>query len=403
MHSTAPLDSELSCGRLHLPVAARCNIQCKYCDRNYDCANQSRPGVASELLTPTQALAYLDAVLAAKDDITAVGVAGPGDALADPEKTLETLRLVAQTHPQYTRFISTNGLALAEHAQALTEAGVSRVYVAVNAVDPAIAARVYYFVRAGKRNLFGQEGAALLIESQRQGIAACKALGLEVIAVCTVIPDINDAHVADIAAWLAALGVDGLELTAFHPAQASPLGAHPPATKAMMLAAREAAAPHLPLMECCTHCRADAIGLLGEEKATTVLNKIKAMAANESPWAMPDAQRPLVAVATSNGETVDTHLGHARRLLIYQNDQGLVTLQGHRQAPPKGGGDDRWKALADLLADCKILIVASAGDTPQRVLGEHGLSVRVVPEDTDVAAAVLASFGVKNKKGKQSK
>lgn len=403
MHSTAPLDSELACGRLHLPVAARCNIQCKYCDRNYDCTNQSRPGVASQLLTPSQALAYLDAVLAAKDGITAVGVAGPGDALAEADKTLETLRLVARAHPHLTRFISTNGLALAEHAQAIREAGISRVYVAVNAVDPAIAAQVYYFVRAGKRNLFGQEGATLLVDAQRRGIAACKALGLEVIAVCTVIPDINDAHVAHIAAWLAALEVDGLELNAFHPAQASPLGTRPPATKAIMLAAREAAKAHLPLMECCTHCRADAKGLLGEEQAEAILNKTRAMAAADSPWAMPDPQRPLVAVATSNGETVDTHLGHARQLLIYQNDHGLVTLKEHRQAPPKGGGDERWKALAHLLNDCKILIVASAGDTPQRVLGEHGLSVRVVPEDTDVAAAVLASFGIKNKKGKPSK
>ena len=31
-------------GRIHLPVAPRCNIRCGYCDRRYDCANESRPG-----------------------------------------------------------------------------------------------------------------------------------------------------------------------------------------------------------------------------------------------------------------------------------------------------------------------------------------------------------------------
>ena len=41
--------------RMHLPVAPRCNIQCNYCNRKYDCSNESRPGVTSEVLTPQQA------------------------------------------------------------------------------------------------------------------------------------------------------------------------------------------------------------------------------------------------------------------------------------------------------------------------------------------------------------
>ena len=34
------------------------NIQCNYCKRGYDCVNESRPGVTSEVLSPEQALAY---------------------------------------------------------------------------------------------------------------------------------------------------------------------------------------------------------------------------------------------------------------------------------------------------------------------------------------------------------
>ena len=29
-------------GRIHLPVAARCNIVCGFCDRRYACVNESR-------------------------------------------------------------------------------------------------------------------------------------------------------------------------------------------------------------------------------------------------------------------------------------------------------------------------------------------------------------------------
>ena len=42
--------------RMHVAVAPACNIQCHYCNRKYDCANESRPGVVSELLTPDQAV-----------------------------------------------------------------------------------------------------------------------------------------------------------------------------------------------------------------------------------------------------------------------------------------------------------------------------------------------------------
>ena len=81
-------------GRIHLPVAPQCNIQCNYCDRKFDCANESRPGVTSSVLTPQHAIAYLDRAIAKTPYLKVVGIAGPGDPFANPEETLETLRLV---------------------------------------------------------------------------------------------------------------------------------------------------------------------------------------------------------------------------------------------------------------------------------------------------------------------
>ncbi len=39
--------------RVHLPVAPKCNIQCNYCNRKFDCVNESRPGVTSSVLAPS--------------------------------------------------------------------------------------------------------------------------------------------------------------------------------------------------------------------------------------------------------------------------------------------------------------------------------------------------------------
>ena len=45
-------------GRIHLPVAPICNIQCNYCKREFDCLNESRPGVTSRIMSPEEACGY---------------------------------------------------------------------------------------------------------------------------------------------------------------------------------------------------------------------------------------------------------------------------------------------------------------------------------------------------------
>ena len=65
--------------RIHLPIAPDCNVQCNFCRRDYDCVNESRPGVTSTILTPHQALHYLGRVLELDPRITVVGIAGPGE------------------------------------------------------------------------------------------------------------------------------------------------------------------------------------------------------------------------------------------------------------------------------------------------------------------------------------
>ncbi|MFD1692374.1 hypothetical protein ACFSHR_15165 [Azotobacter chroococcum] len=64
---------------MHVAVAPACNIQCHYCNRKYDCANESRPGVVSEVLTPEQAVKKVKAVAATIPQMTVLGIAGPGD------------------------------------------------------------------------------------------------------------------------------------------------------------------------------------------------------------------------------------------------------------------------------------------------------------------------------------
>ena len=99
-----------SYGRVHLPVAPHCNIRCNYCNRKYDCVNESRPGVTSALLSPVQASLYMEKVLERETRIAVAGIAGPGDPFANPEETLQTLRLITEKFPHLLMCLSTNGL-----------------------------------------------------------------------------------------------------------------------------------------------------------------------------------------------------------------------------------------------------------------------------------------------------
>ncbi|TJW49331.1 MAG: radical SAM protein, partial [Mesorhizobium sp.] len=101
--------------RMHVAVAPACNVQCNYCNRKYDCANESRPGVVSEKLTPDQAVRKVIAVANEVPQLSVLGIAGPGDACYDWEKTKATFERVARQIPDIKLCVSTNGLALPDH------------------------------------------------------------------------------------------------------------------------------------------------------------------------------------------------------------------------------------------------------------------------------------------------
>jgi len=85
-------EARLKYARVHLPVAPACNVQCNFCDRKFDCANESRPGVTSVLLDPAQAARYVDEVVMKDPSIRVVGIAGPGDPLAPASGPAPRLR-----------------------------------------------------------------------------------------------------------------------------------------------------------------------------------------------------------------------------------------------------------------------------------------------------------------------
>ncbi len=360
-------------GRVHLPVAPRCNIQCNYCDRKYDCVNESRPGVTSAVLKPSQAMIYLDYVFEKVKNISVVGIAGPGDPFANPDETMETLHLVQRQYPEMILCLATNGLGIGPYIDELAQMNVRHVTVTLNAVEPEIGSQLYSFVRHGKRTLGPRPGFEVLLEKQLEAIVRLKEKNIITKVNTVIIPGINDGHVEAVAKKMAELKVDILNCIPFYPNKGSNFSHLEEPSKSLVVDIRKKAAKHIAQMYHCKRCRADAVGILGERNGCEINEKLQECA--QMPEVYGD-ERPYVAVASLDGRLVNQKLGKAEELLIYgQQDNGEIYLVEARKTPRSGGGMQRWEDLSNMLSDCRALMVAGLGDNPRRVLSQKKIDV----------------------------
>jgi nitrogen fixation protein NifB len=247
--------------RIHLPVAPRCNIQCNYCIRKLDKC-EHRPGVASSILNPREALVRVDKYAKEMQNLKVVGIAGPGEALAN-EDSFETMRLVHEKYPELIKCVASNGLMLSERVDDLVKAGVTSVTVTINAVDPEVGAKIYSFVRYHDQTYRGVEGAKLLIEKQFEGVKRASEAGLNVKVNMVLIPEINFEQVREVAKKAAENGAIIMNIIPMIPLHNFEKE-RPPECDELNIA-RTIAEEFLPQFRLCRQCRADAVGVPGQE------------------------------------------------------------------------------------------------------------------------------------------
>jgi nitrogen fixation protein NifB len=359
-----------SYGRVHLPVAPKCNIKCNFCDRKYDCVNESRPGVTSSVLTPEQAGVYVDRVLEKEPRITVAGIAGPGDPFANGEETMATLKIIKRKHPEMMLCLSSNGMGIGPYIKSIADIGVSHVTITVCAVDPEIGSKVYSWVKDKNIVYRGLQAADLLMSRQIDAIRKLKQFGVTVKVNCIVIPGVNEHHVVDVAAAMKKLGVDLFNAIAMFPNVNTPFGQIEQPGKKMMSEIRKEAEKHLPQMRHCTRCRADAVGLLGEDKSDEFRSCLSSCSTIAP---LPAEQRPYVAVASREGVLINQHLGEASRFYIWEDSGSEYRLVEEREAAERGGGIRRWHQLAKILGDCRAVLVSGVGESPYDILTKSGV------------------------------
>jgi nitrogen fixation protein NifB len=396
--------------RMHVAVAPACNIQCNYCNRKYDCSNESRPGVVSQKLTPEQAVKKVVAVASEIPQMTVLGIAGPGDALANPQKTFDTFRMLQEQAPDIKLCLSTNGLALPDYVDEIAKYNVDHVTITINMIDAEVGEKIYPWIFYNHKRIHGREAAQILTDRQMLGLEMLTARGILTKINSVLIPGINDEHLIEVNKAVKARGaflhnIMPLISEAEHGTVFGLTGQRGPSAQELK-EVQDACMGGANLMRHCRQCRADAVGLLGEDRSDEfTLDKIEEMevvydlekrrayqekveaerqaqhdakqAALAATAGDDDGMKVLVAVATTGGGKVNEHFGHATEFQIFELTAASATFVGHRRVDLycQGGfgEDEQLPSIVNAINDCHAVLVAKIGACPRDELKAAGI------------------------------
>lgn len=375
--------------RMHIPVAPKCNISCNYCSRKYDCANESRPGVTSEVLKPEEALEKFKLVKSKMKNITVVGVAGPGDALANFDEVKQCLNLIRKEDPKITFCLSTNGLMLPFYANELVQIGVSHVTVTINAVDENIGAKIYKEVNYMGVKYTGEEGARILLNNQIAGLKYLCNKGVVCKVNIVMLKGINDYHIKEVVKKVKECGAYMTNIMQMIPVKESVFQNLPLVSNIELNKMRKECEEDMKQMYHCRQCRADAIGTLSEDCSIDfrVLEGCKGDCRGKSKEDHIEGikshnKKYKFAVSSRSGINVDQHFGHASEFYIYSYDSGSIRLLEKRNVDKycRGivecdGHEDKISKIVRTISDCQGVLVLRIGVEPREKLESRGLKV----------------------------
>lgn len=396
--------------RMHVAVAPACNMQCHYCNRKYDCANESRPGVVSERLSPEDAAKKVLAVASALPQMMVVGIAGPGEPLANPGKTFRTFELIAEKAPDITLCLSTNGLLLPDYVDRIKALNIHHVTITINMIDPKVGERIYPWIFYKHRRWKGRDASRILCERQLEGLAMLTASGILCKVNSVMIPGINAAHLVEVNKTVKSLGafLHNIMPLISAPEHGSYYGltSQRGPTAQELKALQDRCEGQMTVMRHCRQCRADAVGLLGQDRSQEfTLEKIGEMPVEHNRemrqtyqaqveqrrLEMREAKKDsladlsgvkldlkiLIAVATKGQGLINEHFGHAHELQVYEVSRAGSKFIGHRRVDlycQGGYGDEEiLETSVRAINDCVAVLASKIGRCPKETLKAAGI------------------------------
>jgi len=226
-------------------------------------------------------------------------------------------------------------------------------------------------------NYDGELGAKLLLENQLKGIELLTSQGIIVKINIVMLEGINDHHIPEVVKKMRGLGVYIINIMPLIPAQGSVFENHPQTNMKNLIKMRDICELDVKQMRHCKQCRADAIGLIGEDRSQEFSNKVLEEKVDK---VQQNAKIIKVAVTSKNGRLVDLHYGHAKEFMIYEINGSDFKYIETRQADKYCIGHEecdeeetRREVAMDSIADCDAVLTLRIGDNAKKKLLERGI------------------------------
>lgn len=358
------------CSLLYLPISSVCNIQCVFCDREGYCRSLSSSKTEIPALSAQQALYYLEKKLEVKPDLKAVNLSGPGEVLLEIDKIQQIVSTIKRKHPDISVCVQTNGILMEECADVLSDLGVDKIIMNINALNKDIATKMYSWVRIGKNIYRGKDAAELIIKYQTKAMRVCREKGFDTRVHSLYIPCINDLNIVEIARKTAEMNLQSFSC--------SEIDGKKQDSQQLQVIKKQCS--KLISLKC--------VGNGVDVESEIDVNLLLSIASGPLD---PIQKRPYYAVGTLDGLNVNRHLGQAKEFNVYRYKSDCCELVDVRKAPPSGGGEKRWAKLADILSDCSAIFVTDAGASPTKELTRHGIKVIRTEENVYKAISTLYS------------
>ncbi|MCL2151418.1 MAG: radical SAM protein [Oscillospiraceae bacterium] len=203
--------------RIHLPIAEKCNTKCNYCKMAFSKCD-IRPGVTEELLRSSDIDAYVNESLKIYDDCRIVGIAGPGDPLANPKEVFYALERISKNYPNFKKCMCTNGFGVEDYADKIKEVGLDYITLTINSINECTLSKIYKFIYYHGEYYKGKSAGQLILKLQKSALHILNRFeNIKIKINIVFIPGINDMEIDDLIQFLCKYKIDIINIVPLLP------------------------------------------------------------------------------------------------------------------------------------------------------------------------------------------
>ncbi|RYD03906.1 hypothetical protein N752_17645 [Desulforamulus aquiferis] len=194
-----------------------------------------------------------------------------------------------------------------------------------------------------------------------------------------MIPGINDSHIPEVVRKVKELGAFITNIMPLIPADGSVFAEFPQTSKKELDKMRDLCQVDLQQMRHCKQCRADAIGLLGDDRSLEFSCKEK----KEPVMRAAEGKKTYkIAIASRHGELIDLHFGQTSEFAIYEGNGKQFRCIEKRSVISYCSGtencddeESRRDSIINSIKDCDAVVSLRIGHKPKEKLSQKGILV----------------------------